>query len=153
MGRSTSTSRVSARGIIIGAFADVLAAVVLGVPFSLYTLSQIDPGHHLATGQLAAASTAAIHAHPLVRAAELLTGLLAAVFGGYTAGLFAKHDEVLNGALSCWLSLVLGSFTLVLGNSPDSFAITFLMLIASPFCGMLGGYLRIRRKESLAQVA
>jgi hypothetical protein len=143
-------SKVSVKGMMAGAFVEVVTSVALGIPFSLYTLSQIDPGHRLPTSQLSAAANLAIHAHPAIRAAEMLTSLLAAVFGGYMGALFAKHDEVLNGTLATWLAVVLGCFTLILDKSPDPFAVTVLLLLATPLCGMLGGYLRSRRKQAQA---
>ena len=67
------------------------------------------------------------------------------VLGGYVAGLIARHGHLLNGALSSWLCLALGIYTLAAGKNSHSVGIEILMLALSPVLAFCGGYIGQRR--------
>ncbi len=70
------------------------------------------------------------------------------VLGGYIGALIAKHDELLNGALSSFLCVLSGVYALFTGSHPVYLILLeILALIISPLLGMLGGYLRFKQKS------
>jgi hypothetical protein len=76
-----------------------------------------------------------------------LIGLGCSVLGGYVAAWIAKHDELVNGAASAWLCLLISAFTTVPGLGSHSFAYRLLLLAASPISGLLGGSLRLAQNR------
>jgi len=81
--------------------------VVLAIPVTFYVMSRLDIAH-IPQDRLAAALTAAMKGNPLIYGIQLALGMACSVLGGYVAGLIARHDHMLNGALSSWLCLALG---------------------------------------------
>jgi hypothetical protein len=60
----------------------------------------------------------------------------------------AKHDELLNGLLTSFFCLAFGAYSLVQTNGTSSIWLSVMGFVASPFLGLLGGYLRARQKRS-----
>jgi len=73
-------------------------------------------------------------------------GSLCSVFGGYVAAWIAKHDEVLNGALSSILCVGSGVYALLGARAAGDAALHLALLPLSPALGALGGYLSLWRK-------
>lgn len=142
--------RISAKGVLIGGLAAVVSSILFDIPVSLYVLSKVD-FRHLPPQQIKSAVAAASQAHPGIHTLEMLLGLLGAVLGGYVAALLAKHDGPLNGVLSSWLIVGLGIAGLAMGLSSDSVTTEILLLVASPLCALLGGYLGSLRRQPAAQ--
>jgi hypothetical protein len=67
---------------------------------------------------------------------------LFSILGGYIAAFIAKHDELLNGALSSFLAILLA----VCSITTDPVYLAMLTLISSPLFAALGGYLRLKQK-------
>ncbi len=87
-------------------------------------------------------------------AVQSVAGVLASVFGGYVAARLAKHDELLNGALSAYLCVSFGVFALATMHNHDHLLLEILMLPVSPCLGLLGGYLqRAYRRRTMRTVA
>jgi hypothetical protein len=74
-----------------------------------------------------------------------ILGGVFSVLGGYVSARFAKHDEVLNGALSSILCIGNGLYALISGSAADHLWLHLLFLPLSPALGALGGFLRSRR--------
>lgn len=142
--------RISIKGVLIGGVVDVVSSILFDIPVSLYMLSKVD-FRHLAPDKIQAAVVAATHAHPGVHTLEMLLGLLGSVLGGYMAALIARHNFLLNGALSAWLCISLGIGGLALGVDADPLKTQILLMVASPLGGLLGGYLSSLRKQPVAQ--
>ena len=73
---------------------------------------------------------------------------MCSILGGYVAAWLAKHDELLNGALSAWLCIAFGIAAFgasVRGGTPVWEVI--LGELASPALGLLGGYFRAAQKR------
>ena len=140
--------RVSIVGITVGGITDVVATNILAIPVVVYAMVKFDLFH---TPQDPSAITNAIHANPTLYGLQLLIGFGCSVLGGYVAAWIAKHDELLNGALSSFLCIAIGVYSLARGKMSGSLPAEILLLIASPLCAFLGGYLRILQKGVVAR--
>jgi hypothetical protein len=139
--------RLSVKGVLIGAIVDVVTSVMMGIPFAVYATLRLDLAH-IPKDQIGPATTAAIHGSTGLYLAELLVGCACSVLGGYVAAWLAKHDELLNGALSSFLCVALGIFTISSGKDWNALWVQLLMLVASPLLGLLGGFLRLTQKRA-----
>jgi hypothetical protein len=145
-------SKVSVKGVLIGSVVDVVASVVLGLPFALYAMLKIDLSH-APNAEASAAVTTAIHANLPLYMAQLLVGLSCSVLGGYVAAWLAKHDELLNGGLSSVLCVALGIYTLATGRDSNPPWLQALLLVASPLLALFGGDLMRRLRRGRLQPA
>jgi putative membrane protein (TIGR04086 family) len=96
----------------------------------------------LVSSEIAAVSQAT----PWLYRAQLLVGLACSVLGGYVAAWLAKQDELLNGALSFFLCVVIGSYSIASGKDSNAHWVQILILISAPLCGLFGGCLRVRKR-------
>ena len=130
--------RVSLMGVAIGSVASVLATNALLLPLMYFILAAA------ATGSLSENALKQILAHrELVTIASGVLGGLGSVLGGYVSARIAKHDQVLNGALSSILSIAAGLYSLI--HSSAHSWLPFVLVPLSPVLGALGGYLCSRR--------
>lgn len=137
--------KISVTGVLIGGIADIVSSSLLGIPFAIYAMSKIDLVQ-TPKDQLGPAIAAVSHATPWLYGAELLVGLACSVLGGYLAARLAKHDELLNGALSSFLCVAIGIYSIASGKDSHAHWVQLLILISAPACGFFGGYLRARQR-------
>jgi len=138
---------VSIKGVVIGGIVDIVTSMVSGVPFAIYAMSKIGlAGLPKDKGNLAV--TAAMSGNIPLYLGQLLVGMCCSVLGGYVAARLAKHDELLNGALSAFLCVAIGVYSLALGKDSHPLFVQILLLVASPALGLLGGYLRLSQKRA-----
>jgi hypothetical protein len=142
--------KISILGVFVGGIVDVVASVLGGLPFALYSTFKLNPSQRVGPHSADAVS-AAIHANLPLYAAQLAVGLLCSILGGYVAAAIAKRHERLNGALSCYLCVGMGIRIMLLGLDKDPLWLQTLLLIASPGMALLGGDIRFRRR--MAKVA
>lgn len=138
--------KISLKGVLIGGIVDVLSSSLLGVPLAIYAVSKVDLAH-TPREQLGSAVAAVSHATPWLYGTQLLLGLACSVLGGHVAAWLASHDELLNGALSSFLCLAIGIYSIASGKDSHTLWVQILMLISAPVCGFLGGYLRLRQRS------
>ena len=138
--------KISLKGILIGGIVDVLSSSIMGIPLAVYAMSKVDLAH-TPKEQLGSAIAAVSHATPWLYATQLLLGLACSVLGGYVAAGLAKHDELLNGALSSFLCVAIGIYWMASGRDSHALWLQVLMLISAPVCGFIGGYLRLRQRS------
>lgn len=138
--------KISLKGVLIGGIVDVLSSFLLGLPFGIYAMLKVDLAH-TPKEQLGSAIAAVSNAIPWLYGTQLLVGLACSVLGGYVAARLAKHDELLNGALSSFLCVALGIYAITSGKDAHALWVQILMFISSPVCGFLGGYLRLRQRS------
>jgi len=81
---------------------------------------------------------------------QIALGLACSVLGGYIAAVIAKRAGMLNGGLSSFLCVSLGIFSMASGKETHPFFIQLLILLASPACGVLGGFLRMKQKPDVS---
>lgn len=125
---------------------DVLSSTLMGIPLAIYAVSKVDLAH-TPKEQLGSAIAAVSHATPWLYGTQLLLGLACSVLGGYVAAWLAKHDELLNGALSSFLCVMIGIYSIASGKDSHALWVQILMLMSAPVCGFLGGYLRLRKRS------
>lgn len=136
--------RVSIKGVLIGGIVDVMATNILVLPLIVVVAQRIDVAQFPAD-RMGKMIELAIQSHPALFAIQAVIGVACSVLGGYTAAWLAKHDHLLNGALSSWLCIGFGLYSLVTGNMATSTTVQMVGLFVSPIAGLLGGYLRLRQ--------
>lgn len=139
------TVKVSLKGVLIGGIVDNLSTSLLGLALAIYATSKVDMAH-TPKDQLGPAIVAVTHAIPWLYSAQLVVGLTCSGLGGYVAAWLSKHDEVLNGALSSFLCVAIGIYSIAYGKDSHAHWVQILMLLSAPVCGFFGGYLRARQR-------
>jgi CHASE2 domain-containing sensor protein len=138
--------KVSIKGVLIGSIVDIVASVALGLPFSLYAMSKVDLSN-TPKAQIESVVSTALRGNTLLHVVELLIGMACSVFAGYLAARLAKHDELLNGALSSFLCVGGGVWIAIAGKDSQPMWVQILLIIASPALGLLGGHLQFKMKR------
>jgi hypothetical protein len=138
---------VSIQGVVVGGIVDIVTSVILGIPFAIYAISKVDLAH-VPKDKVGSAIAAAMNGNVPMYLGQLLVGMCCSVLGGYIAARLAKHDELLNGALSAFLCVSLGVYTVASGNDSHSLFVQILLLVASPALGLLGGYMRLTQRRA-----
>ncbi len=140
--------KISIKAVLIGSVVDIVLSVLLALPLSFFAMSKIDFAH-TPKDQIQAATSDAIRKNVPLQAAQLLIGMGCSVLGGYVAASIAKHNELLNGALSSILCVALGVF---LFNSDMVFyplVVRIGLLAIDPVLGLVGGYFKLVHKKTL----
>ncbi|HTA57229.1 MAG TPA: hypothetical protein VK805_03685 [Candidatus Baltobacteraceae bacterium] len=142
-------NKLSLKGIVWGGIADILASVILGLPVVTYVMVKLELAH-TPKDQVPAAVHAALQGHTSLYALQLAIGMACSVLGGYVGARLAKHDELLNGALTSMLCVALGIYSLATKTESGSQFIEWASFVLSPALGMLGGYLRLAQNRRAA---
>jgi hypothetical protein len=140
-------SRLSFKGILLGGITDIVATNIFALPIIVYLMFRKMDLAHLASDQVTPAITAALQSNKPLFALSLMIGSACSVLGGYVGARLAKHDELLNGALTSFLCLGFGIYALTTGTGSGSPTMKLLEFTASPALGLLGGYLRAKQKS------
>ena len=126
----------------MGALTGIVASNLLSMPLASYVIAS----HHLETvepDRLNDAVQAAIGSSPVLMVLQCGLGWLAPVLGGYVAALMAPGREWLSGALSSFLYIIIGIYTLMHGTQAEGASgVSLLILFSSPLAGCAGGALR-----------
>lgn len=141
--------RVSIKGVLVGGIVDVVGTVVLGMPFAVFAIAR-DFFVHVPADRTGHAIQPAAKGAIGLYIGLLLVGMLCSVIGGFVAARLARHDELLNGALSAFLCVSQGIYSLASGKDSHPLLLQVLMFVSSPALGLLGGYLRL--KQTRAQI-
>ena len=130
--------KVSISGILIGSIVTVVGSYILTFVVGDYIDKLI-----MASGwQLPANFNQMVYINPLFFFIPSLVDLLFPVLGGYIAAYIAKHDELLNAALSAIPVMVL-AICRIIYDFPI-LVILSLSLLLNPLLAILGGYLRLK---------
>ena len=140
--------RISIVGVLVGGIVDIVATNIFAFPFILYVMIARVDFLNMPQEEITTAITQAIQSDWILFTIQLLIGGACSVLGGYIASLIAKHDELLNGALSAYFCVGLGIFSVIKGLEAGSIFLIILGFILSPALGLLGGYLRLAQKNS-----
>jgi hypothetical protein len=142
--------KISILGFLIGSITDIVGTNIWALFMMIYVLM----GYHLlqnvgtSSTELTNRLIGIFQTDPIISTLNFVVGALFSIIGGFISAWIAKHDELLNGALSsflCVLSGLCGLFSASLQISRILLAL--LGLILSPLLGMFGGYLRLRLKN------
>jgi hypothetical protein len=134
-------SNVSIKAFVIGGIVDVVATMLCMLIAVIFLVNRLLAHGSAATGGPVIAPPPATHAVLVVVAG------ICSLFGGYVAGRIAKHDELLNGALSAYLSIFFGLILLPFDKSPAAVQNLLIAIVTSIILGMLGGYLRVAQQH------
>jgi hypothetical protein len=139
--------RISVVAVLVAGITDILLTALLSLPIIVYVYAN-GGIFALPKAQQQIAALNFIHSSVALYSASFLVGAFCSVLAGYLAAWIAKHDEVLNGALSSflWVGSDLYAFSLGQFSGPPWLAITFLPL--APVLGAAGGYLRRMQARS-----
>jgi cell shape-determining protein MreD len=140
--------KVSIVGVILGGITDIVSTVILGIPFTAYVLLKYLP--HTSPGQEQTAMVAVIRGNAMLLTVQWILGMAGSILGGYVASWIAKHDELLNGALSSWLCILFGVVSLVMPRPAFPIYQEIIALVASPLFALLGGWLRLAQNRANA---
>jgi hypothetical protein len=138
--REPMMKRISFMGVAIGNITDIVATNVVLLPVTLYIMAGAlggSPSGNPVTGILARSA--------LFIVASSVLGGLCSVLGGHVSARIAKHDHLLNGALSSILCIAIGVYGLILGSSAEHPWLYLADIPLSPALGALGGFLCLRR--------
>jgi hypothetical protein len=141
--------KISIKGVLIGSVVDIVLSMLLALPLSLYAISKIDFAH-TPKDQIHAVTAEAIQKNVPSQAVQVLIGMGCSVLAGYVAASIAKHNELLNGALSSILCVAVGILSIGSGLAASyPLIVQIALLVASPLLGLFGGYLKLVRKRTL----
>jgi hypothetical protein len=129
-------NRISLTGVVIGNIVDIVSTTIAGLSVMIYILISSGP-----SGDTADSVTQVIMASSVFWVSSIILGALCSVLAGYVSARIAKHDEVLNGALSSILCVAGGLYSALSGSA----ALHLAFLPLGPVLGALGGYLYSRR--------
>lgn len=137
-------SKVSVKGVTLGAITDNVSTVVVTLLLMVYII------HSLKTAGMPHEKVAimvreVMKGNPLYFFLSRILGGICSVLGGYVSAKIATHDEVLNGALSSILCVGLGVYAIISGSHSDPLWQHTVLLLISPMLAAFGGFLRQRR--------
>ena len=138
--------KISIKGVVIGAIADIGGTNVWAFFLTLYLIFS----YHLLSippNELANEISSIIRGDPLIFSLNLLMGSLFSILGGYVPAHIAKRNELLNGALSSFLCVLLGLYSIVSGTAFDSLWLHLVSLVLSPALALLGGFLKSKQRS------
>lgn len=136
-------TRVSVKGVLVGAVVDIVATNVVMVP--LLAVASVNLGiARLPKAEQTAAIMGALRPGSSYYLWAIVLGSACSVLGGYVAARIARRGEVLNGALSAILCMGFGLYAFARGTDGGSPTTHVAFLALSPALGALGGYLRAR---------
>ena len=138
--------RVSLLGVGAGGIIDIVATNVAAFPVLVYAAIKVDMTR-LPQEQQVAALVEYLQSHSYLFVITMILGSLCSILGGYIAALIARHDEVLNGALSAFLCVTFGLVSL--GSSENTLP-AWVHVAFVPFSialGALGGAIRRSQRE------
>lgn len=141
---------VSVLGVAIGGVVDIVLSSIVTTP--LIVVVALSAGMRtLPPAQRGPAVVEALHQRPELFVTSIVLGALCSVFAGYLAARIARRAEVLNGALTSWMGIGIGLWSLATGSGDVGRHV--LSIVVGPFLGAAGGYLRLvqRRRRTAAQ--
>lgn len=141
--------RIELLAVVVGGIIDILLTTLLSLPILIYAFSS-GGILNLPTAQQQSALLALLHSNVALYGTSFLVGAFCSVLAGYLAGLLAKHDEVLNGALSSFLCIGFDLYAVSRGEFGGPTWLAVALLPVSPLLGAAGGYLRQMQRRSQA---
>jgi hypothetical protein len=143
--------KVSILGFVIGSVVDIIGTNIWGMFMTIYVLVNYSL-LQTATSSSTELTERVLHifqTNPLIFSANFIVGAMFSILGGYVGAYIAKHDELLNGALSSFLCVLSGLYALLFTGPHPAYLVLLeiLALIISPILAMLGGYLRLKQRS------
>ena len=124
--------RISFKGVAIGNIVDIVSTNVVVLPLAAYVLFSAGSPLDIA----ADSAEEILKGSTLLVVSSSILGGLCSVLGGYVSTRIAKHDEVLNGALSSILCVGSGVYTVINLSSAGPLWLHLAFLPLSPALGL-----------------
>ncbi len=140
---------LSFAAILLGGIVDVFLSSALGTLLvfeAVYTRGL----NRVPKEQLQGAITSLMHHDVRLYALQMSIGFVCSVIGGWVAASIAKERRLLNGVLASWLCVTIGLISLLRRYDAMSLAAHTLLIVATPFCYLLGAAIRQRMSRSAA---
>jgi hypothetical protein len=134
-------NRVSLVGVATGNLIDIISSVIVAFVATflialVHTLNYRQPIDPSVLGQSG-----------MFLAVTGILGSLCSILAGYVSARLARHDEVLNGALSSVLCIGLATYTISSGAVTHHMGVHVAFLPLSLMLSAFGGYLRFRQQS------
>jgi hypothetical protein len=138
--------KISIPAVVVGAILDIVSTTVLAIPLTLY---EVHRWHLLGLppGQGQEAVRVAYAGDIVWQLAGLAIGGFCSIFAGFIAGRIAKHNEMLNGSLTCILCLLIGIVGRMRSGTMTPTWFHVITFFLAPALGALGGYLSMKGKK------
>jgi hypothetical protein len=145
--------KVSFLGFLVGAIVDIGGTNIGSLVLFIYIVFSYKLTH-LPPAEINNQMMQILKNDVLMHSSLMVIGGFFSIFGGYIGALIAKHDELLNGALSSIFCVLGGIYGIMIGSYTGSIFLAVPFLLIDPLLGMLGGYLRLiqrsRKKQAFA---
>jgi hypothetical protein len=142
-------SKLSIKGILIGAITDVVATNIFLIPLVIYIVATGDLSG-MPEAKMQSAIMAALADDGFIHSIQLVIGCACTVLGGYIGARIAKHDELLNAGLTSFLCMGGGIYSLISGAGDMPLWQHVSLLLFTPALAVLGGYLRLRTSGAVS---
>jgi hypothetical protein len=143
--------KISFIGIIVAGIIDIFGSSVFGAILIVIGIVLSGP-NQITSMDSYMKITQLVQTNPLIQIVSFLGGGFFSILAGYIAATIAKHDELLNGALSSLFCEISGICSLLSGIASLSLLTAILGIIIDPCLGLFGGYLRllqVKRKNGI----
>lgn len=140
---------VSILGVIVGGLFDIVVTTVLAT-LAVGVMAGFGFSDQNATNDTELLISA-LDSLPVQITTQAI-GAMSSIIAGYIAAWIARRHQLLNGALSASLSVILSIGSLALEFSHGAAAWYVVGIVLSPCFGLLGGYLRLRRVRAITAV-
>jgi hypothetical protein len=132
------------KGVVLGGITDIVATNIAAFPLAIVAAVGTDLTS-LPKAERGKALVAVMHASLGFQMTGLVLGAMCSVLGGYVAARIAKRGELLNGALSAYLCIGIGVYSVIVGHSATPLWQQLVAFVGSPILGAYGGYLWVRQ--------
>jgi len=137
--------RIAWLPVLLGGIIDVGGTSLAGLPVVFYVMSTNPSLVSLPQAEQTATVMVFIKSHVILYVILAVLGSLFSILGGYVSARLARRSELLNGALSSYLCLASGIYSLSTGQEQLPIWLSVLLL-------PLGGYVRLRQVRALSSV-
>jgi hypothetical protein len=137
-----SLANLSWKAILTGGVVDVASSMMIGTAFAIYMVIKLGLVH--APKETLGPT---LQRNLTLQVGGLLIGMACSILGGYVAGRLASHSKATHGALSSYLCVLFGIYSLVSGMDSHTWWQQILLMIAGPLCSFFGGHLSIKRAQ------
>ena len=145
-------SKVSIKGVIIGSITDIVSSNIVQIPLFVYIVSQLSM-ESIPQDEIEKALMSAMKNNYIYFTIAMVLGSLCSILGGYISAKIAKHNEVLNGALSSFLCVGSGVYAMTAGGTEYTWWQHILIICFSISLSTIGGYIRLKQIQSKVQNA
>jgi hypothetical protein len=132
------------KGVLLGGITDIVATNIAAFPLAIVAAMGTDLTS-LPKAERGKALVAVMHTSFGFQMTGWFLGAMCSVLGGYVAARIAKRGELMNGALSAYLCVSIGLYSVIAGHLATPLWQQVVAFVGSPILGGYGGYLWMRQ--------